>query len=95
MTYSEIIKKKIEQLIEARDGLAVNELARRVGMEPATINKVLNNRVGNPSIGTLVYIAKVFGVSVSELLDIEELDNLSAQDIKLMNGRHRKKEDNE
>lgn len=92
MTYSEIIATKIEQLIKARDGLAVNELARRVGMEPATINKVLNNRVGNPSIGTLIYIAKVFGISVSELLDIEDLNNLSVEEIKAMNGRQRGKD---
>lgn len=93
MTYSKIIAKRILQLIEIRHGISVNELAKKAGMEPATINKVLNNRVGNPSIGTLIHIAKAFDIPVSILLDIDELNKLSIKQIKEMNGRKRNKDD--
>lgn len=56
-----MIAPKLKQLKHEK-GLSESELARRAGVSPPTITKILGGTNINPTIGTMIAIAKVFGV---------------------------------
>lgn len=90
LTYSQIVSERILQLMKIRN-YSVRELAMRVGVEPSTFNKILNNVVENPTLSTLKLIALSLDVPLSTLLDIPALDRITLEQAKKMTGRIRKR----
>lgn len=56
------------QKIRKLQGLTQDELARKANIPYTTIAKIESGMVKNPTIQTLVKIAKVLGIKVDELI---------------------------
>ena len=59
-----------EQIIALRDakGWSMNELARRSGLNPPTLQKIEKGLSADPSVSLVVAIARALGTSVEDLL---------------------------
>ena len=53
------------------DGMTQQELAERVGVTRQTILSIEKGRY-NPSVGLAIRLARVFGVAVEELFELDE-----------------------
>lgn len=58
-----------EKLIElkAKSGLSIKEIAKKADVPEPTVKRVFHGITENPSIDTLLSIAKVFGTSLDEI----------------------------
>lgn len=63
----ETIGDKIKKLIKKKD-MTQEELARKADIPYATLLKILNGTVENPTVKTMQKLAMALGVSVDELL---------------------------
>lgn len=77
--YSEIIVNRILSLCRMR-GISVYQLSAMSGVSHSTLDNIVNRKTFNPRIKTLHKIASAFGMTVSELLDFEALNNFSFED---------------
>lgn len=77
--YSEIIVNRILSLCQMR-GMSIYQLSAMSGVSHSTLDNIVNRKTFNPRIKTLHKIASGFGMTVSELLDFEELNNYSLED---------------
>lgn len=70
-TFMPIFGKKLRKLRE-RSGITQQELAQRIGKNGTKDSAIrrLERGEGNPTISTLLDLAKAFKVSVSELVDL-------------------------
>lgn len=67
---SEILSKNLNLLMaEAR--LNAEELSRRINLPASTIKKIRNNKDVNPTLSTLVPLAKYFSLTISQLVGDE------------------------
>src|SRR5580704_4784010 len=55
----------------ARSRINSSELARLTGLPATTIKRIRNNEQSNPTVSTLLPIAKYFSMTISELLACE------------------------
>lgn len=55
-------------------GISVNEMSEKLGITRQSFYSIVN---GNPTIGTLVKIAEILGVTVKELFRDENNGNIS------------------
>ncbi|MBV9575431.1 MAG: helix-turn-helix domain-containing protein [Gammaproteobacteria bacterium] len=58
-------------MAEAR--LNAEELSRRIGLPASTIKKIRNNKDANPTLSTLLPLAKYFSLTISQLAGDESL----------------------
>jgi transcriptional regulator with XRE-family HTH domain len=58
-------------ILMAKARLNSSELARLTGLPATTIKRIRNNEQSNPTISTLLPIAKYFSLTISELLQCE------------------------
>ena len=65
------IRNHIRRHRLAADGLTQQELAERVGVTRQTILSIEKGKYA-PTIGLVLQLARVFGVSVEELFQLEE-----------------------
>ncbi len=79
MNYSEIIVERIRSLCKKR-GLSITKLASMSGIRQSTLDNIVRGISKNPRIMTLHKIANAFGMTVSEFLDIKELNEFSFED---------------
>lgn len=79
MTYSEIIGERILQILEIRN-LSISKLAKMSMVSASHINEIVNNRVVNPSIGTINLIALGLGMDLLTFLDIPGLTKLTLEE---------------
>lgn len=79
MTYSEIYAFRIRQLCQ-KNNITINKLATLAGLKQSTIDNILRGKSKNPKVRTLHKIANVFGLTLSEFLDIPELNDYSIDD---------------
>ena len=79
MNYAEIIVERIRSLCKKR-GLSITKLASMSGIRQSTLDNIVRGISKNPRIMTLHKIANAFGMTVSEFLDIKELNEFSFED---------------
>lgn len=79
MSYSEIIVERIRSLCKKR-GISITKLATMSGIHQSTLDNIVRGVSKNPRIVTLHKIANAFGMTVSEFLDIKELNAFSFED---------------
>lgn len=79
MDYSEIIVNRIRSLCKKR-GISITKLAAMSGIHQSTLDNIVRGLSKNPRIVTLHKIANAFGMTVSEFLDIKELNAYSFED---------------
>ncbi len=74
--YIQLLAQRIHFLCERR-GISMYQLSVMSGLNPSTIDNIVNNRTFDPRIKTLHKIALGFSMTVAEFLDFEELNNYS------------------
>ncbi len=75
MTYSDAIIKRLSDLCADR-GITINRLATLSGITQSTINSMMNGETKNPKLKTLRKIAMGLNMTVSELLDFPEMNEM-------------------
>lgn len=79
MEYNELYIKRIKELCKKR-GFAINKLATMSGINQSTLDNIMRGVTKNPKARTLHKIAIAFNMTLSELLDFDELNNYSFDD---------------
>ena len=79
MTYSDAIIKSLSDLCADR-GITINRLATLSGITQSTINSMMNGETKNPKLKTLRKIAMGLNMTVSELLDFPEMNEMEFED---------------
>lgn len=73
MTYSDVIRGRLQYLIDQR-GITVNRLATLSGITQSTVENVIHGKTRNPKLKTLHRLACGLNMTVSELLDFPEMN---------------------
>lgn len=73
MTYSDAIIKRLTEICENRH-ITVNKLATLSGITQSTMQDLMTGKTKNPKLKTLHKIAVGLSMTVSELLNFEELN---------------------
>ena len=79
MTCSDAIIKRLSDLCADR-GITINRLATLSGITQSTINSMMNGETKNPKLKTLRKIAMGLNMTVSELLDFPEMNEMEFED---------------
>lgn len=79
MSYSEIIVARIKVLCTKKE-ISINRLAKMSDVGQSTIDNIIQGKTTDPRIKTLHKIANCFNMTVSEFLDIKELNEFSFDD---------------
>ena len=79
MTNSDAIIKRLSDLCDDR-GITINRLATLSGITQSTINSMMNGETKNPKLKTLRKIAMGLNMTVSELLDFPEMNEIEFED---------------
>ena len=77
MTYSDAIIKRLTDLCVER-GITTNKLATLSGITQSTLNSMMRGETKNPK--PLRKIAMGFNMTVSELLDFPEMNEMEFED---------------
>ena len=93
MTYSEIFGPRILYLLGQKDW-SVKTLAKHAGIPASTINNIIQNKRGNPTIHTLISISSGFEITLNEFTDIPLLQKLNNEEIRSMKPKRKKKSTN-
>ena len=73
MTYSDAISKRLMNICDER-GLTINRLATLSGITQSTIQDLITGKTKNPKLKTLHKIAVGLNMTVSELLNFQEMN---------------------
>lgn len=73
MTYSDAIRRRLKQLYQQQN-MTANKLATWSGVSWSTMKSIMNGRTKNPGLSTLHHLAFGLGMTVSELLDFQEMN---------------------
>ena len=79
MEYSNIIVRRIRSLCAER-GISINKLAAMSDVKQSTLDNIVRGLTQNPRVMTLHKIALAFGMTLSEFLDFDELNDYSFDD---------------
>ena len=79
MTYSDVIMRRLQTLIDAR-GITINRLATLSGITQSTVENIIHGKTKNPKLKTLHRLACGLDMTVSELLDFPEMDETQFDD---------------
>lgn len=79
MTYSDVIKKRLQDLCEQYK-ITPNKLATRSGITQSTVNNIMIGKTKNPTLKTLHRIAVGLDIRVCDLLDFPEMDQTRFDD---------------
>lgn len=79
MTYSDAIIKRLTDLCVER-GITTNKLATLSGITQSTLNSMMRGETKNPKLKTLRKIAMGLNMTVSELLDFPEMNEMEFED---------------
>lgn len=79
MTYAEIIAKRVNELCINRK-ITLNKLATLSGLRQSTLDNIAKGHTKNPTLKTLHRIAVGLGMTVSELLDFEGMNETVFED---------------
>lgn len=81
MDLSKVLAARILQEADKRN-LSIKKLAEKSNLPASTIHNIIEGSRKNPTLFTLVSISTGLGMSVSELLDVEEFKNIFVEDLK-------------
>lgn len=79
MTYSDAIIKRLTALCAERD-ITVNKLATLSGITKSTVDNLIKGKTKNPKLKTLHKLAVGLDMTVSELLDFPEMNEIAFDD---------------
>ena len=79
MTYSDAIIKRLTDLSLERE-ITINKLATLSGITQSTLGSMMNGETKNLKLKTLRKIAMGLGMTVSELLDFPEMNEMEFKD---------------
>ena len=79
MEYWELYANRILRLCKAR-GITVNKLSTMSGVKQSTLDNIVRGETKNPRSKTLHKVAIAFNMTLSELLDFQELNDFSFED---------------
>lgn len=79
MTYSDVIKNRILDLIKERN-ITINKLATLSGLTQSTVEDIANGKSKNPKLKTLHRLAIGLNMTISELLDFPEMNETKFDD---------------
>lgn len=79
MTYSQAITKRILSLCEERD-ITVNKLATLSGIKQSTLENIVKGNTQSPGLKTLHRISLGLNITISELLDFPEINEMVFED---------------
>ena len=76
MTYSDVVIRRLTVLCAERD-ITVNKLATLSGITQSTIDNLMKGKTRNPKLKTLHKLAIGLDMTVSELLDFPEMNEIT------------------
>ena len=79
MTYSDAVIKRLTALCAERD-ITVNKLATLSGITQSTVDNLMKDKTRNPKLKTLHKLAIGLDMTVSELLDFPEMNEIALED---------------
>ncbi len=79
MTYSDAVIKRLTALCAERD-ITVNKLATLSGITQSTVENLMKGKTRNPKLKTLHKLAIGLDMTVSELLDFPEMNEIAFDD---------------
>ena len=79
MTYSDAIIKRLTELWIKR-GITTNKLATLSGITQSTVENLMKGKTKNPKLKTLHKLAVGLDMTVSELLDFPEMNEVAFED---------------
>lgn len=79
MTYANAIAKRVLEICRQQN-ITLNKLATQSGLRQSTLDNIAKGNTKNPTLRTLHRISVGLGVSISEFLDFEEMNNTIFED---------------
>ncbi len=79
MTYSDAVIKRLTALCAERD-ITVNKLATLSGITQSTVDNLMKGKTRNPKLKTLHKLAIGLGMTVFQLLDFPEMNEIAFDD---------------
>lgn len=79
MEYSKIISQRIVLLCKKRN-ITINKLATMSNVRQSTVDGIIRRTTKNPKLKTLHKLAIGLSMTVSELLDFQELNDVTFDD---------------
>lgn len=79
MTYSDAVIRRLTALCAER-GITVNKLATLSGITQSTVDNLMKGKTRNPKLKTLHKLAIGLNMTVSELLDFPEMNEIAFED---------------
>ena len=79
MTYSDVIILRLTKLCQEQ-GITINKLATLSGITQSTVENIISGKTKNPKLKTLHKLAIGLGMTVSELLDFPEMNEIAFED---------------
>lgn len=79
MTYSDAVIKRLTSLCAERD-ITVNKLATLSGITQSTVDNLMKGKTRNPKLRTLHKLAIGLDMTVSQLLDFPEMNEIAFDD---------------
>ena len=79
MTYSDAVIKRLTALCAERDN-TVNKLATLSGITQSTVDNLMKGKTRNPKLKTLHKLAIGLDMTVSQLLDFPEMNEIAFDD---------------
>ena len=73
MTYNEVFALRLRETIEER-GISLTRLAFLSGLRQSTLQNIYQGNTKNPTLRTMHRVAKGLNMTVSELLNFEQLN---------------------
>ena len=75
MTYSDAIVKRLTELCSEK-GITINKLATLSGITQSTVENIVSGKTKNPRLKTLHRLAIGLDMTVSQLLDFPEMNEV-------------------
>lgn len=79
MTYSDAIIKRLTELC-TKQNITVNKLATLSGITQSTVDNLMKGKTKNPKLKTLHKLAIGLNMTVSELLDFPDMNEVAFED---------------
>lgn len=79
MTYSDAVIKRLTELCAERN-ITINKLASLSGITQSTVDNLIKGKTRNPKLKTLHKLAVGLNMTVSELLDFPEMNEVAFED---------------
>ena len=79
MTYSDAITRRILSLCRDHN-ITINKLASLSGMKQSTLDNIIKGNTRSPGLRTLHRISQGFGMTLSELLDFHDINEMPFDD---------------